>query len=398
MNKTIIVSEHFYPDNSSTAYYLTEISRILSDTSFANIQVICNSDLHSRNELDYLEGKIFRLPENSLDKNSLPQRIAKFLISTFQLGFIAFRALKSGDRLFTVTNPAFLLVVFALFKKIKKFHYTLLVYDVFPENIIATGLIEEQSFLYKIAKKIFDWAYSQADLLVVIGRDMQELITAKTEGKVPTVLIPNWCDTDAVIPSAKKDNPIIRQFGLENKTVFAFTGNFGRVQGIENLLKAASSVSHEDFVLLFIGDGAMRPAIEKHIAEHPEGNVVYAGSFPAADQNIFLNACDVAIVSLSEGMYGLGVPSKSYYNMAAAKPLFFIGNQHSEIARVIHDNQIGWSCSSDQPESIATAIDHICAEKDTFAILGKKSRQTVETNFSKSIILEKYKKLFGEYR
>lgn len=398
MSKTVIVSEYFYPNNSSTSQYLTEISNTLSELYSENIQIICNSNLSNQNELDFAKERIIRLPESTLDKNKKISRILKVLISTFKLGAAAFRSLKSGDKLFTVTNPAFLLVVFALFKKIKTFHYTLLVYDVFPENLIAAGLTKKHSILYTITKKVFDWAYAQADLLVVIGRDMQELITEKTHGQVPTVLIPNWCDVDTIVPSSKNGNPIIRKFDLETSTVFAFTGNFGRAQGIETLLKAASLVTRKDFKLLFIGEGAMRPMIEKYIRENPEGNVIYAGSYPAAEHNVFLNACDVAVVSLGDNMYGLGVPSKSYYNMAAAKPLFFIGNQHSEIARVIHENQIGWNCSSDQPESIATAIDHICEEKDTFAIVGKKSRQTAETNFSKSIILEKYKKLLGEYR
>lgn len=399
MNKrTIVVSEFFYPNNSSTSQYLTKISNTLSKLYSENIQIICNSNLGNQNELDFARGRIIRLSENTLDKNKKVSRILKVIISTFKLTLATFRSLKSGDNLFTVTNPAFLLVVFALFKKIKTFHYTLLVYDVFPENLIAAGLTKKHSILYKITKKIFDWAYTQADLLVVIGRDMQELVMEKTHNCVSTVLIPNWCDTEQTLPSPKNDNPIIKRFNLENHIVFAFTGNFGRVQGIETLLKAASLVAYKDFKLLFIGEGAMRPMIEKHIRENPEGNVIYAGSYPATEHNVFLNACDVAVVSLDDNMYGLGVPSKSYYNMAAAKPLFFIGNQHSEIAQVIHDNQIGWSCSSDQPENIATAINQICEEKNTFIAIGKKSRRTVEANFSESVILEKYKKLFDDYR
>lgn len=393
MNKTVIVSEYFYPHNSSTAHYLTEIAKTISVSTEGRIEIVCNSDLDNQPEIDFAEGKITRIKEDTFDKNSLFQRIIKFLIATFRLSFRAFRSLRSGDRLFTVTNPAFLLVSFALFKKMKKFHYTLLVYDVFPENIIATGLLKEQSLLYKMTKKIFDWAYSQADLLIVIGRDMQQLITAKTEGKIPTVLIPNWCDVETVIPADKQDNPIIRRLGLENKIVFAFTGNFGRVQGIEMLLNAASMVENDDFVLLFIGDGALRPAIEKYITDDPHGKVMYAGSYPSDEQNTFLNACDVAVVSLNEGMYGLGVPSKSYYNMAAGKPLLYIGHPESEIAQVIQTFHNGWISISNHPQSLALTIDDICTQKKDFHLLGKRSRIAAES-FSHNVIAEKYANLF----
>lgn len=392
--KVLIVTEYFYPRNRPDSYLITEISRAINEATLGNIKIICNSELKMDKELDFVEEKIIRLHENRLNNDKLFFRMIKFIISTIQLSFTTFKSLKSGDELFTVTNPAFLLVVFALFKRIKKFHYTLLVYDVFPENLIAVGLVKPNSMLYKITKKIFDWAYSQTDLLVVIGRDMQELIANKTHNKVPLKLISNWCDVETVIPSPKSNNTIIQKFNLEEKIVFSFTGNFGRAQGIERLLKIASLVSNSDFKLLFIGDGAMRPLIEQYIKENPNGNVLYAGVYPSSEQNIFLNACDVALISLDNNMYGLGVPSKSYYNMAARKPLLFIGHQDSEIAQVITENQIGWCCYSADNKDIATTIDRICAQKDDFITLGDKSRQIVTEKFSKPVVLEKYKKLY----
>lgn len=395
MSKTVIVSEYFYPRNRPDSYFMTEISRIIAKALSGNIKIICNSNLNDANELDFAQNKIIRLHENILDKDNLFSRILKFIISTIKLSFTTFKSLQSEDKLFTVTNPAFLLVVFALFKKIKKFHYTLLVYDVFPENLIAIGLIKENSLLYKITKRIFDWAYSQTDLLVVIGRDMEELIANKTQGKVPLTLIPNWCDVETVIPSSKKNNEIIQQFRLEENIVFSFTGNFGRAQGIERLLNVASLVTNPYFKLIFIGDGAMRPSIEQYIKKNPNGNVLYAGAYPSSEQNIFLNACDVAVISLDNNMYGLGVPSKSYYNMAAKKPLFFIGHQDSEISQVINEYQIGWSCSSADNKDIAIMIDRICEQKDNFDTFGDISRQVANEKFSKPVILEKYKKLYA---
>ncbi|MBD3799645.1 MAG: glycosyltransferase family 4 protein [Epsilonproteobacteria bacterium] len=362
-SKVVIVTEYFYPRDKPDSRLLTDISRAIAEASNGDFEVVCNSGLHG-----------------------------------VELSVVVFRKLNKGDKLFAVTNPAFLLVIFAVFKKLKKFHYTLLVYDIFPENLPPAGLIKESSLLYKWVKKIFDWSYSKANLLVVIGRDMQQLVTAKTGGKVPTVLIPNWCDTDAIIPSAKADNPIIQQYDLEHKTVFAFTGNFGRVQGIDNLLKAASLVSHKDFVLLFIGEGAMRPAIEKHIAEHPKGNIIYAGSFPSTEQNIFLNACDIAIVSLNEGMYGLGVPSKSYYNMAAGKPILYVGHQKSEIAQLIHEHSIGWSCPPNDINALSAMMWYICEHKEELLPYGANARLLAQNNFSKKIVLQKYFDLYKDFQ
>jgi len=394
--KILIVTEYFYPRDRPDSYLLTEITKRLDEVNEGNIQVICNADLNDNEELKFLEHKIVRLKENKLNKNSLLSRIMKFLIITFKLGLKTYSSIKENDMVFGVTNPAFLILILGIFKKLKKFHYTLLVYDVFPENLVAVNILQKESFIYKITKSIFDWAYTQPDHLVVIGRDMEELIGEKVKNTVPMSLITNWCDVEKVVFQNKKENLIVKKFALEDKIIFAFTGNFGRVQGIDTLLKMASLVKNPKFRLLFIGNGAMLPEIQKYIKENPNGNVIYAGSFPSSELNIFLNACDIAIISLNHSMYGLGVPSKSYYNMAAGKPLFYFGDKKSEIGRVIIENNIGWVFDNRTASQLADGIDTILENNLDFQDYGKRARKVVEENFSKEIVLKKYEDLFKQ--
>lgn len=388
----IIVTELFYPNQSTTANYLTKIAKILSYEN--DIKIICNTNLkNNEKELEFAKGKIIRIKESTLNKNKLFSRIIKLFLSSFKLSWQTFTLLKKGDQVFLVTNPAFLILILAIIKKIKKSEYTLLVYDVFPENLLAAKIIKENSFFYKIMKKIFDWAYSQANQLIVIGRDMEEVIGKKTDYKVPLRLITNWCDTEKIDSLPKYENNIIKKLKLEDKIVFSFTGNLGRVQGIQNLLDAAKLVNHNKFVLLFIGEGAMLPLIKKHIEEYPKGNVAYGGSYPPSDQNLFLNACDVAMISLENSMYGLGVPSKSYYNMAAGKPLLFIGEQLSEIGRVVNEYDIGWIVSANNPQELAEKIEEIC-KNNTYKYKGEKAKEVVEQFYSEKVIMQKYRELY----
>ena len=53
-----------------------------------------------------------------------------------------------------------------------------------------------------------------------------------------------------------------------------------------------------------------------------------------------LNQCDLALVTLNSAMYGLGVPSKTYNNMEAGKPVLFIGPEKSEIYNEVINNDI----------------------------------------------------------
>lgn len=390
--KILIISEFFYPNETTTSYYLTNIAKALSDNN--KVQVICNTELNKDTEIINENIEVIRIKENKLNKNNLFLRLIKFIIASIKLSWIANKYIKKDTNLFSVTNPAFLIVILAIMKKFKKFNYTLLVYDVFPENVLATNIIKEKSLFYKLIKKIFNWAYSKADKLVVIGRDMEEVIRAKTKNQVEISIIENWCDYEKIIPSKKSENEIIKKLKLLDKKVFLFAGNLGRVQGINNLIEATKLVKDKDFRLLFIGDGAMKKDILNYIKDNPSSNIVYGGSFPSSEQNNFLNACDVAIVSLNKSMYGLGVPSKSYYNMASAKPILFIGDKKSEIGRVVSEHEIGWIVKPDDIVELANTFDEVCNNFELLDEYGKKAREVVKYSFSKNVILSKYQKLY----
>jgi glycosyltransferase involved in cell wall biosynthesis len=392
MKKILIVTEHFYPVDNSTSYYLTNIAIKLAENN--NVRVICNTNLNDNIELNINNLSIIRSKEVKLSKNNIITRSLKFLISSIKLSILTSKNIETNTEVLSVTNPAFIIVFLSILKKIKNFNYKLIVYDVFPENLIASNILKKRSFFYRTIKRIYDWSYLKADQLIVIGRDMQDVIKEKTNNNVPIILIENWCDYQNILPSKKKNNKILENLNILDKKVFLFAGNLGRVQGIENILQAAELVNKENFIFLFIGDGTMKNDILKHILTSKIKNVIYGGSFPMNQQNLFLNACDVSVVSLADSMYGLGVPSKTYFNMAAAKPILYIGDKNSEIARVINENKIGWIVENSNPEALSQIITKIIDDFDNYENIGIKSRKVLEQNYSQEIILNKYKKLY----
>ncbi len=391
--RIVVITEYFYPAERNDAILLTKIVKTFSNLN--NVEVICTSELGEKKELEFLVGKIHRLKNLNIKSKRLIPRILKLSYLTFKLIFKSIFFLKNGDRVFIVTNPVFLLPFIVFLKKIKKFEITLLVYDIFPENLIATNLLHENNIIYKVLKNIYSLSYNNIDKLIVIGRDMKEFIKEKTNNTKEVFLIENWCDYEKIIPMRKEDNNIIKNLNLQDKIVFSFVGNFGLVQGIQNLLEASSLVKNKNFILLFIGDGSEKNKIEQFIKYNNKNNVIYAGKYPNNEENIFLNACDISLISLDESMYGLGVPSKTYYNMSAGKPLLYIGCRYSEVGRVIIDNQIGWVCESRNPKKLANLIDEICREKDSFLKIGNKSRETLIKYYSEEVILSKYLNIYN---
>jgi glycosyltransferase involved in cell wall biosynthesis len=395
MRRLFFFTEFYHPAQDTTGYYLTKIVHTAARCLNMPVNVCCavpsnNGELPISPNLT-----VKRIKAGKYNKNRLIPRIVKYISITMRFAAYAVAKVRRHDIVFAVTNPACLMLFLALLRKIRSFEYVLLVYDVHPENLVPAGLAKKDSLVYRVAVRCFNRAYRAADELIVIGRDMEEVVRRKVGNGCRFTRIPNWADVNAIHPQPKAENELLREHDLRDKTVFLFAGNLGRVQGIENLLRAIAGTRSESAAFLFVGDGVFRPAIEKFIQENPDKRVIHLGHFPLSAQQLFLNACDVAFVTLDDAMYGLGVPSKAYFSMAAGRPLLLVADPNSEIGRVIQESGIGWIVPPNQPKMLAERIDEICQEGDLDKV-GRRAREVVERYFSEQVILSRYSHYFRE--
>ena len=206
-----------------------------------------------------------------------------------------------------------------------------------------------------------DFAYKRVDRIIVIGRDMQTVVEKKTNNQVRVDYIPNWVDLDDVCVLSKYNFMPFCKENLENRVVFQFFGNMGVVQGLDILLSAISKTKNKKAKFVFIGSGSGGDLITEFLETNPCQDVTIYPPIEFNDNNIGLNACDIAIVSLAPGMSGLAVPSKAYFSLAADKPIFVIGDKGAELELLINDNSnIGWYCASYNTTEVANMLDEIC--------------------------------------
>ena len=386
-----IISELFYPDEVSTAQIITDIA--LKKVEEMPVNVICGPSGYEKlyktktNDLDP-RIKIFRINLPELDKNKLIQRVFRLLLLTFKMSLIILIKVKKNDVVFVTTNPTFLIFTVAILKRLKGFYLEILVHDVFPENLVPAGLIKSDSLKYKFLNKIFNDSYKKADRIIVLGEDMKTLLMGKISPKknIKIDIIQNWYDND-IYPI--QDFNISEYFNIEvsNKIVLGFAGNLGRVQGILEFIDLVKKSENPNIVLVIIGDGALKSALKEKIKHENLANIYYLGVKGRNEQNLFLNACHIGLVTLIYGMKGLGVPSKTYNLMAAAKPILYFGDQYSEIDNYIRDFDCGWSFSWDNESGILSFLNNLSIEffPNIFE-KGLKSRIASE-NFKKDNLL-----------
>ena len=395
-NNILILSEYFYPDLNATGYSMTAIAeRLVKGKNNVTVITASNKSNSLSNKKIDKKIKIHRLKSLSLNKNNVFERLLKLFLMTISFTIKTVLNLKKVDKILIVTNPAFVVLIIPIIKIIKKnIKATVLVHDVFPENLHASNILKNSSIFYKFLNYIFNICYGKFDNIITLGCDMSEIFKSKINPKNhhKIKVITNWSQTNDIKPTLKKENPIIKKFKLENKIVILFAGNMGRLQGIERLIPIISTCNNEKFHFLFIGDGAILDDLKNEVIKNKISNITFIDGMPRENQNIFLNACDIGLVTLSPKMYGLGVPSKSYNILAAGKPILFIGNPKSEIALMIKSSKTGWVIGNNDIAKIPTLLNEIYDQK-CIKIFSQQCRKLALSKYSKKIVLDKYYKL-----
>jgi glycosyltransferase involved in cell wall biosynthesis len=396
-NTLWVVTELYYPEETSTGYYLTRIAEGLTDKF--DVKVLCGQPNYSARGVRaarlevHKEVEIHRSFGTTLDKNVILFRLINMLTLSLSIFWNALLQFKKADRVLVVTTPPSLPFIAAFACLLRGAVYTLLIHDNYPEILIAAGKSRENSLLVKLLNRCNRWLYKYAVKIIVVGRDMEKLIERKTEGlDVPIDVIPNWAELETVEPTARDDNELLRELNLIDRFVFLYAGNMGYPNDLESIVQCAAALDEKLPVhFIFLGAGAKRGELIKTIEEKKLTNVTILPPQPRSRQIIFLNACDVALVSLVKKMWGVSMPSRTYNILAAGKPILALTEKDSELARVVEEDKIGWIAPPDEPEVLLKVIEKIYGEKDKITEMSRRARFSALEKYGLETALEKYK-------
>ena len=380
-----IISELFYPEETSTGYIMTEIANAM--TSKYDVKVICGPEVYdakkkrdeaSRQQLDP-SIELIRVKSVNENKNSSLSRAKKFMLISRELFKVAKKSIKEGDVVFMVSNPFPLILSIAKLKRTRNFRLVMLVHDVFPEGILLRFHI--RGLLAKLLMNKFNHSYAKADTLISLGRDMCDLLGRKTEGKTNIVQIENWADIENIHPIERYP---------EEKIILQYAGNIGRAQGIQEIIEYVKEAGNPQLRFDIWGTGTMEESLKRYVNENGMQDAVsFKGPYFRSQQVQVLNACDIALVSLNKNMYGRGVPSKTYNILGAGKPVLYIGPDNTEIGMMVEEEGVGFTFTNEEKDKIVDFLRTLSPEM--LSGMGSKARAVAEQKYSELIILEKFR-------
>jgi glycosyltransferase involved in cell wall biosynthesis len=393
-----VVTELYYPEETSTGHHMTKIAEGL--TSDFAVGVICGQPNYSKRGITVPKHetrndvKIFRVPGTRLDKNVILFRLINMLTLGTAVFFRAILSFRKTDQVLVVTTPPNLPYVCAFASLFRGSQYTLLIHDNYPQVLVAAGKAHPTSAIVRIWHFLNRWLFKYAAKIIVLGRDMKTLVERETKGlDVPVVSIPNWAELDLVKPTDRDRNPLLVELGLESKFVFLYAGNMGYTNDLESLARCAEMLPGDERIhFVFLGSGAKKSWLSDYIQNRYLKNVTILDPRPRNEQSEFLNACDVAVITMVEGMFGVSVPSRIYNAIAAGKPLLAITEPGSELARMIDEEQVGWWIPPGDKDALLNTVKAIAANKAQLRSMGARAREAAERKYSLDRALSEYRR------
>lgn len=397
--KVWMISEVYSPDEAGGAYFMSKLAEGLGQ--YNSVNVLCGGPVYTARGTTVPKREIHngvnveRCYATRFDKNIIVLRLFNLLTVSISIFFKALLGIRKQDIVLVVTTPPLLPFLVSLSCHLRHAKCILHIDDVYPETLIATGLLGQRNIVARVFSFMNKILYRSFERIVVLGRDMDQLVKNKLgRSNKHVTIIPHWADVDLVKPAPKANNVLLKELGLTDKFIIQCAGNMGRAQGIENLFKAVEMIKNEkDIHFLFIGSGAKRSWMDREICDKGLHNVTILNQRPRSDQGNFLNACDIALVSLLPRMTGAGVPSRLYNIMAAGKPLIAVMGYGAELEFVVNEEQVGCFVPADQPDKLVEVILDARSSPERLLQMGKRARAVAVAKYSQQRVIKDYCKL-----
>lgn len=283
-------------------------------------------------------------------------RLYSWAAFTIHYFFYLFR--RKPSRILVVTNPPFAPLVTALVAGIRNIPYYILVYDLYPDALAQAGFVQDQSFLFRLWKKVNPWFFKKAEKIFTLSESMKCAIAQYLPGHDDKIkVIHNWADISYIRPIPKTENPFLQTHNLSGKKIILYSGNMGLTHDLESLVDAAEILrSHKDLCFVLIGDGGKKSSLQEMVSSKKLDNVFFLPYQDALDFPLAMAAADIGVVTLGKGAEGISVPSKTYVNLAAGLCLLAIAPKNSELSRLIETHQAGIICQPGDAKGVAEAI------------------------------------------
>ncbi|MGE7947232.1 glycosyltransferase family 4 protein [Lysinibacillus sp. NPDC093688] len=404
----LFLCQYFYPEYISSATLPFNTAVALSKAGFT-VRALSGypKEYNLTNNVPLQETyeniEISRLKYIQLKRSNFIGRLINYFSFTFSVA-LRFRQLGKYEAIIVYSNPPILPLIAALANKFFNTKVVFVSYDVYPEIAYFTNTISEDSVISKMMKRVNKFIFKHINTVVALSNEMKDYLLKHRIAlkKHQIEVIPNWCEDKAFSNGTKAyENKLLESIKTDENLVVSYFGNMGICQDLDPILETIRRLKDEKNVqFLFAGHGNKMDKLKEIIETE---NLNHARVFDFLHGHDFqkaLSISDCFIVSLSDGLTGLAVPSKTYSYMMASKPVIAIIGANSDIARDLIDHNAGYAMQAKDSAKLVIFIKELLDDREKREYMGENCRKLYLEKYTMEKCTRKYvnlmHKLLGE--
>lgn len=391
-----IVTQFFPPDYAATGQLIEELVKHLGRKGI-DIKVFTGQPgyaFQSEDAPSYEDRgsvKIYRSRITKFASKRIRGAVIGGLLFAFRALLHVAKNFHNRNLLLVTTAPPFLPIIGYLLNFFFGIPYICLVYDIHPDISVELGMIRRDHPIVKAWTWINKQVWRNSQEIIVLSSNMKERILNHCPDLSNKIeVIHSWADPEKIRPIAKEENWFAKEHNLDDKFTVLYSGNMGRCHDIDTIFDAALKLKDEPIQFVCIGKGAKQDSLKEKIAQHGLNNFVFLPYQDKSDLSYSLSACDVSLVSVSEGVEGLVAPSKVYGYLASGRPIAAVCPESTYINDMLKEGECGESFVNGDSDGLANFLLKLSQNPDFAENMGKSARHYLMNNFSPEAIANQY--------
>jgi colanic acid biosynthesis glycosyl transferase WcaI len=361
--KIVVASQHYPPDQSTTAAIMSAIASHLARD--VPVLVLSGSAGSASGKPDRSgQPQVVEIRNGMPKKSALIRRAMAEILFAVRVFLALLRRLQPGDMALTVTAPFMLAYAVVAAARLKGARSALIIHDLYPDVLVMAGVLKPASVVTKAIHAANALMLRRLDAIVTIGRDTEPLLLryrGVTRDKIR--FIPNWATLAPGVRPVAPDNPFRRPHAA--RFMVGLSGNLGFTHDPVLVFEAARLLRDDAGIhFLLSGWGIGFERLKQMQVEADLPNVTLVDR--VADENLetLLSAADVWLIPYRKNVAGISIPSRFYNLLAVGRPVLIVSEPDAEAALTVTEHDVGWVVTPGDANELAKTIRLAALSKD----------------------------------
>ncbi len=266
------------------------------------------------------------------------------------------------------------------------------VHDLWPEAILATGMVKSGKIIYSL-RKLEKLVYNRANAITVVSPGYRDNLIGKGVPASKITVLTDWANEHIYQP-VEPDPKLGEELQMTGRFNVVFGGNMGLAQSLGTVVEAAELLtSHPQIQFIFAGDGVHRETLESMVSSRKLDNVRFLGLQPSSQMPHIYALSDVLLAHFKrDPLFEISIPAKIFAYMACGQPILMASKGNA--SEVVEGAGAGISCPAEDPQAMAQAVlDLYNMTPEQRAAMGIAGRRAFLKSYSRDVLVQKHEEL-----